>query len=62
MSDLIDNFISSKTEIKGKWYVAKPMFYVGIYGIYFNIKQAFEVLLGKAIAVHFKIDEIENKK
>lgn len=59
MSKLIDNFInesiSNTTEIRGRWYCAKPC---GKESLKFRIKNAIEVLTGKAVAVHYKEDEL----
>lgn len=48
MSKLIDNFInesiSNTTEIRGRWYCAKPC---GKESLKFRIKNAIEVLTGK---------------
>ncbi len=57
MSDLIDNFNkSNQTCIKGKWYMARPY---GVLFLHLRIKDAWRVLLGKSIAVHYKEDEDE---
>jgi hypothetical protein len=50
MSYLIDSLINSRTEIDGIWYIAKPM------GgpLSWRIRNAWLVLTGKAMAVHFK--------
>ena len=51
---LIDNYLNDKTEIDGKWYVAKPMTY---YSFRKRLRHAYLVLLGKREPIHFKEDE-----
>ena len=59
MSILIDQLISSnnRKEISGKWYVAKPKIKIDITTLSNNMIDAWQVILGKSIAVHFKEDE-----
>lgn len=55
MSRLIDSINKETTKcINGKWCIAKP---VGKDSVLTRIKDSFEVLTGKAIAVHYKEDE-----
>lgn len=57
MSILIDKvkrMKSTQTEIKGKWYIAKPLSNTTLKN---KIKDCIKILTNKAIAVHFKEDE-----
>ncbi len=57
MSKLIDTINNdNQAEINGRWYIAKPH---GILFIRLRIKDAWRILLGKSIAVHYKEDENE---
>lgn len=56
MSHLIDNFLEAKAYYEGKYYIAKPYCKDKLTK---RIKEALQVLSGKAIAIHFKIDENE---
>ena len=59
MSFLIDELIKlehSKTNIKDKWYIAKPLGGMTP-GFIDRVKNAIWVLVGKSFAVHFKEDE-----
>lgn len=57
MSILIDRLIVQSKDVRagvnGKWYVAKPIEYFSVG----RIKDAWRVLVGKARAYHYKIDE-----
>ena len=61
MSKLIDVLIRHshdnviEVEINGEWYIAKPL---GTGGVIHRIKDAWEVLTGKAQAYHYKQDEV----
>ena len=62
MSILIDNLVEGANENKymgnnGLWYAAKPIFN---YPLPRRIRDSIMVLLGKRIAVHYKID-VERK-
>lgn len=58
MSQLIDSFSNTSCEIGGKWWIAKPMLLrPGKHAIKTKLQWAWEILTGKAIAVHFKEDE-----
>jgi len=58
MSKLIDKFINESigntTEIRGKWYIAKPLPNNTLKG---KFKDSIKILRNKAIAVHYKEDE-----
>lgn len=57
MSYLIDEFQNTRTEIDGIWFQAKPLLGTTLKT---KIGWCWEILKGKAIAVHFKEDrEIE---
>ena len=61
MSILIDKvkeYENTKREIKGKWYIAKP---IPNNTIKDKLKDCIKILRNKAIAVHFKEDELEDK-
>ena len=59
MSYLIDSFNDgSQQNVNGRWYMAKPCFMPYIWE---RCKDAWQVLIGKAIAVHFKVDEKEGE-
>ena len=61
MSILIDSIVKQQvgTEINGSWWVAKALNYGKDYTTFITkVKWALEVIAGKAIAVHFKIDEV----
>lgn len=58
MSILIDDLKEQFTcnqEIDGKWYVAKCQ---GNYSLLYRLKDAWKILINKAIAVHYKEDEV----
>lgn len=61
MSILIDKFIeiskNRAVEIDKKWYIAKPISYFSYIELPGKIKDAYRVLVGKSIAVHYKEDE-----
>lgn len=61
-SILIDNIIKNQErvgkvteEIKGVWYLARP--YDNYHTFFRRIRGAWRVLIGKSMAVHYKIDE-----
>jgi hypothetical protein len=54
MTQLIDSYSNTTTEIKNEWWIKKPH----LPSWTTRVKQAVLVLKGKAIAVHFKEDEI----
>lgn len=57
MSILIDKvkeYENTKANIKGKWYIAKPILNKSLK---LKLKDCIKILKGKAIAVHFKEDE-----
>ena len=54
MSYLIDTFKGTDCEIKGKWWIAKPILNPSIQ---MKLKWIIEIIKGKAIPVHFKEDE-----
>ena len=70
MSKLIDNFINQsvddpwpqcKFENDPKWYLAKPLHgSLSIRRIYNRVKDAYRVLKGSSMAVHFREDEIND--
>lgn len=58
MSILIDDLKEQFTchqYIAGKWYVAKPL---GNKSLLYRLKDAWKILTNKAIAVHYKEDEV----
>lgn len=62
MSMLIDLFRGSSAnlvKIGNKWFVARP---VGKFPIKDRIMDSYKVLTGKAIAVHFREDELDEIK
>jgi hypothetical protein len=61
MSTLIDFYKDTQTEIGGKWWFAKPLADTGIRGFRCRLRDACQVLQGKAIAVHFKEDTRKDK-
>ena len=59
MSILIDKvktYENNKCKIKGKWYIAKPLNKLSLKN---KLKDCIKLLRNKAIAVHFKEDEVE---
>lgn len=58
-SGLIDNvaggYCINHKEIDGDWYLAKPQMYVTVRK---KLRWCKEILQGKAIAVHYKEDEV----
>lgn len=54
--DKIKKYENNKCLINEKWYIAKP---VGKLSLKQRIKDCIEILNNKAIAVHYKEDEIE---
>lgn len=58
MSILIDDLkveFTCNKEINNKWYVAKPY---GNYSLLYRLKDAWKIITKKAIAVHYKEDEV----
>ena len=43
----------TQTEIDGQWVLARPMKFSGLYGLRLRVKEAWQVLIGKADAVRF---------
>ena len=59
MSKLIDMIVdldNPKTQIDGKWYLAKPLPFYGFFTIIDKIKDCIRILKGKSFAVHYKED------
>jgi len=48
-----DNLTETSLAIDGKWVVARPLPFFGIYGMIMRVKDAYVVLTGKADAVKF---------
>jgi hypothetical protein len=48
-----DNLDGTKACIDGKWVVARPLSFCGLYGLVIRVKDAYAVLVGKADAVKF---------
>lgn len=64
MSKLIDELVNtnenySKTLIKGKWYIAKPIPFKGLITIKWRLRDCLRILKGKSFAVHYKQDELK---
>ena len=63
MSVLIDRLVHesarTSTEIDGRWYIAKPYLASWEKSISRRLAEAWLVLTGRAIAVHYKQDELE---
>lgn len=58
MSILIDDLkmqFSCHQEINSKWYIAKPL---GSNSLLYRLKDAWKIFTNKAIAVHYKEDEV----
>jgi len=59
MSMLIDRFVNDEynvnVEIDGKWYIAKPKY---ISMPLTRLIDAYNILIGKARAIHYKEDEL----
>lgn len=58
MSVLIDNLkeqFSCHQYINNKWYVVKPL---GSNSLLYRLKDAWKIITNKAIAVHYKEDEV----
>lgn len=60
MSQLVDEFIeqslATKAEIDGRWYAARPIPFCYLWGFCWcwRIKDAWRVLCGRSVAVHYK--------
>jgi hypothetical protein len=48
-----DNLTDTKACIDGKWVVARPLSFYGLYGLAIRVKDAYAVLVGEADAVKF---------
>jgi len=53
-AQLIDSYLSTQTEISGKWYIAKPIEFQGLYVFKIRLSHAWQILTGKATAIRFK--------
>ena len=50
----VDDLTNVKTQLpNGRWVIAKPLGYVGLLGVAIRIRDAWDVLTGKAIAIYF---------
>ena len=56
IDDVIEVYSKNNVEIKGKWYICKPI--ERRKSLFEKTKDAYLCLIGKSFAVHFKEDEV----
>ena len=56
---MIDDYTENNVSINGKWYIAKPIPFKGLYGLWLRFKDSLKVFSGKGTAVYFAEDKIK---